>query len=86
MKTQLIINNEAVDASNGATFERLNSLTGKLVTQGAAATVADANKAADTAATAFKTLSEDLRGGDFLVPLPICNVSLSSFLNSCALQ
>ena len=58
MKTQLIINNEAVDASNGATFERLNSLTGKLVTQGAAATVADANKAADTAATAFKTWSE----------------------------
>ncbi len=58
MKPQLIINNEAVDASNGATFERLNSLTGKLVTQGAAATVADANKAADTAATAFKTWSE----------------------------
>lgn len=58
MKTQLIINNEAVDASNGATFERLNSLTGKLVTQGAAATVEDANRAAETAAVAFKTWSE----------------------------
>lgn len=58
MKTQLIINNKAVDASNGATFERLNSLTGKLVTQGAAATVEDANRAADSAAVAFKTWSE----------------------------
>ena len=46
MKTQLIINNEAVDASNGATFERLNSLTGNVVSQGAAATIDDANKAA----------------------------------------
>jgi len=58
MKTQLIINNKAVDASNGATFERINSLTGKVVTLGAAATIEDANKAADTAAVAFKTWSE----------------------------
>jgi len=58
MKTQLIINNEAVDASSGATFERLNSVTGKVVTQGAAATIEDANRAADTAAIAFKTWSE----------------------------
>ncbi|ATI02000.1 MULTISPECIES: aldehyde dehydrogenase [Cycloclasticus] len=58
MKTQLIINNEAVDASNGATFERLNSLTGNVVSQGAAATIDDANKAAETAAIAFKTWSE----------------------------
>tara|TARA_R110002074_G_scaffold152936_1_gene307593 strand:- start:156444 stop:157901 length:1458 start_codon:yes stop_codon:yes gene_type:complete len=58
MKTQLIINNEAVDASSGATFERINSLTGKIVSQGAAATVEDANRAADTAAIAFKTWSE----------------------------
>lgn len=58
MKTQLIINNEAVDASSGATFERINSLTGKVVSQGAAATVEDANRAADSAAIAFKTWSE----------------------------
>ncbi|MDF1688032.1 MAG: aldehyde dehydrogenase [Cycloclasticus sp.] len=58
MKTQLIINNEAIDASNGATFQRLNSVTGELVTQGAAATIDDANRAADTAAIAFKTWSE----------------------------
>ncbi|MBQ0725355.1 MAG: aldehyde dehydrogenase [Cycloclasticus sp.] len=58
MKTQLIINNEAIDASSGATFERLNSVTGKVVTQGAAATIEDANRAADTAAIAFKTWSE----------------------------
>jgi len=58
METQLIINNEAINASNGATFERLNSVTGELVTQGAAATVEDANRAADTAAIAFKTWSE----------------------------
>lgn len=58
MKTQLIINNEAVDASSGATFERINSLTGKVVSQGAAASVEDANRAADAAAIAFKTWSE----------------------------
>ncbi|MDX2425303.1 MAG: aldehyde dehydrogenase [Cycloclasticus sp.] len=58
MKTQLIINNEAVDASSGATFERINSLTGKVVSQGAAATIEDANRAADSAAIAFKTWSE----------------------------
>ena len=58
MKTQLIINNEAIDASSGATFERLNSVTGQVVTQGAAATIDDANRAADTAAIAFKTWSE----------------------------
>jgi salicylaldehyde dehydrogenase len=58
MKTQLIINNEAVDASSGATFERINSLTCKVVSQGAAATVEDANRAADSAAIAFKTWSE----------------------------
>ena len=53
MKTQLIINNEAIDASNGATFQRLNSVTGEVVTQGAAATIDDANRAADTAAMIF---------------------------------
>ncbi|MEH6502878.1 MAG: aldehyde dehydrogenase [Cycloclasticus sp.] len=58
MKTQLIINNETVDASSGATFERINSLTGKVVSQGAAATIEDANRAADSAAIAFKTWSE----------------------------
>ncbi|PCI70172.1 MAG: dehydrogenase [Piscirickettsiaceae bacterium] len=58
METKLIINNEAVDASNGATFQRLNPVTNKTVTQGAAATVDDANKAADSAAIAFKTWSE----------------------------
>ncbi len=58
MKTQLIINNENIDASTGATFQRINPLTGNVITEGAAASVDDANKAADAAAEAFKTWSE----------------------------
>lgn len=42
-------------ASNGATFERLNPITGKVATTAAAATVKDAKAAADAAARALPT-------------------------------
>lgn len=58
MKTQLIINNEATDASTGAIFERTNPITGNVITQGAAASIKDANAAVDAAAEAFKFWSE----------------------------
>lgn len=58
MKTQLIIDNQATDASDGATFERRHPLTGEVVTTGAAATTADAVAAVESAATAFRSWSQ----------------------------
>lgn len=50
---QLLIGGRDVDAHNGATFERLNPMTGETATIAAAATVADGIAAADAAAEAF---------------------------------
>src|SRR5690606_37041643 len=50
---KLLINDEARDASNGATFERCNPVSGEVATRAAAATVDDANAAADAAAAAL---------------------------------
>jgi acyl-CoA reductase-like NAD-dependent aldehyde dehydrogenase len=50
---QLLIGARDVDARNGATFERLNPMTGETATIAAAATVADGIAAADAAAEAF---------------------------------
>lgn len=49
----LLIDNQSVDASTGARFERRNPMTGEIVTSAAAATVKDANRAADAAKAAF---------------------------------
>ncbi|MEQ3750192.1 MAG: aldehyde dehydrogenase [Celeribacter sp.] len=49
----LFIGGEMVAASNGATFERANPVTGATATRAAAATVEDARRAADAAAAAF---------------------------------
>jgi acyl-CoA reductase-like NAD-dependent aldehyde dehydrogenase len=58
METKLIIDNEHVASTGGATFSRVSPTTGKVITVGAAATVADAVKAADSAGAAFKTWSQ----------------------------
>jgi salicylaldehyde dehydrogenase len=58
MDTQLIIDNQYVPASNGATFTRNHPVTGNVVTTAAAGTVEDAVKAADSAALAFRTWSK----------------------------
>lgn len=57
MKTQLIIDNEHVAAAGGATYARVHPVSGSVVTTAAAASVDDAIKAAQSAATAFKTWS-----------------------------
>ncbi|SOF00545.1 vanillin dehydrogenase [Burkholderia sp. OK233] len=53
----MLINGAAVQASNGATFERRNPLDGEVATRAPAATVADAVAAAEAAAAAFPAWS-----------------------------
>ncbi|HKE96949.1 MAG TPA: aldehyde dehydrogenase [Povalibacter sp.] len=53
MNTQLLIDNQDRPASGGATFERRNPLSGEVATVAAAATIADARAAADSAHAAF---------------------------------
>src|SRR4051812_49689572 len=53
----LLIGGRAIAASNGATFERLNPITGQLATKAAAATLEDAHAAAAAAAAAFPAWS-----------------------------
>jgi len=55
METQLLIDNEWLAAANGATFERRHPTTGDVVTRAAAAGVADAIRAANSAGAAFQT-------------------------------
>jgi salicylaldehyde dehydrogenase len=57
MDTQLIIDNADVPATTAATFERRSPTTGELVTRAAAASVADAIAAADSAAAAYRSWS-----------------------------
>ncbi len=51
----MLINGLQATAENGATFERLNPLDGKVATRAPAASPADALKAVEAAAQAFKT-------------------------------
>jgi len=53
MLTGLLIGNENLSAEADALFERTSPLTGEVVTRAAAASIADARKAADAAATAL---------------------------------
>jgi vanillin dehydrogenase len=57
-KIAFIVDGEAVDAQNGATFERKDPVTGLVATTTAAATVEDVNKVAAAAARAFESWSE----------------------------
>ena len=54
---QLLIGNRNLAASNGKTFERRNPMTGEVASRAAAATVEDANAAAEAAAEAFPAWS-----------------------------
>ncbi len=58
MKTRLIIDNNPQDATGGATFERRHPVTGDIVTRAAAASVADATAAAESAEAAFTGWSQ----------------------------
>lgn len=53
----LLLENQDVPASNGATFDRLNPITGDVATRSAAAQLADVQRAADAAAAAFPSWS-----------------------------
>jgi salicylaldehyde dehydrogenase len=53
MKSQLLIDNQWVNAQSDATFERIHPLSNAVVTEAASATIADANKAADSAQVAY---------------------------------
>jgi acyl-CoA reductase-like NAD-dependent aldehyde dehydrogenase len=57
MKTQLIIDNEHVDAIGGTTYARKHPVSGQVVTTAAAGKLEDATRAADSAAAAFQTWS-----------------------------
>jgi salicylaldehyde dehydrogenase len=57
MDTQLFINNADVAAAGGATFARHDPVTGEVATRAAAASVKDAQAAADAAAAAFPAWS-----------------------------
>lgn len=57
MESQLVIDNKSVGAQSGATFNRLHPSTGEVVTSAAAAGVADAVAAANSAQAAFQTWS-----------------------------
>jgi vanillin dehydrogenase len=54
----LLINNADVKATGGATFDRLNPLTGEVASRAAAATPQDAMRAVEAAAAAFPAWSQ----------------------------
>jgi acyl-CoA reductase-like NAD-dependent aldehyde dehydrogenase len=62
----LLIDNQDQTATGGATFERVNPISGEVATRAAAATIEDAKRAADAAAAAFpewsRTSPRDRRG------------------------
>ena len=55
MKSQLLIDNDWVNAQDGATFERRHPVSNAMITEAAAASIHDAKKAADSAQAAYKT-------------------------------
>src|ERR1700741_2625472 len=57
-EVQLLIADQDTAASNAATFERTNPISGSVATRAAAATVDDARAAAAAAAAAFSAWSE----------------------------
>lgn len=61
-ETQLLIGGTSRTAAGNATFDRLNPVSGEVATRAAAATVADADAAADAAQAAFPAWSVMLPG------------------------
>ena len=61
-EVDLLIDNAEAKAAGGATFDRLNPMTGEVASRAAAAGVDDAKRAADAAAAAFPAWSETAPG------------------------
>jgi acyl-CoA reductase-like NAD-dependent aldehyde dehydrogenase/ABC-type branched-subunit amino acid transport system ATPase component len=57
-EVDLLINNAEAKAAGGATFDRLNPMTGEIASRAAASGVEDARRAVDAAAAAFPAWSE----------------------------
>lgn len=57
MTVQLVIDNQKLDASNGKTFQRVDPLSAATVSVGAACSVEDAIRAAESSERAFRTWS-----------------------------
>ena len=57
-EVDLLINNAEAKATGGATFDRLNPMTGEVASRAAASSVEDAKRAVDAAAAAFPAWSE----------------------------
>ena len=53
----LLLDSKDVPAANGATFDRLDPITGEIASRAAAAQIADVQRAADAAAAAFPAWS-----------------------------
>lgn len=58
MNVQLVIDNIPQDASDGKTYQRVDPVSGKVVTTGAACSVEDARRVAASSQQAFKTWSK----------------------------
>ncbi|OCR26118.1 dehydrogenase [Pseudomonas syringae] len=58
MNVQLVIDNEKLDATGGKTYQRLDPVSARLITEGAACSVEDARRAAASSQAAFKTWSK----------------------------
>ena len=58
MNVQLVIDNVAQAASNGKTYQRIDPISGKVVTTGAACSIDDARRVAASSQQAFKTWSK----------------------------
>jgi acyl-CoA reductase-like NAD-dependent aldehyde dehydrogenase len=58
MTVQLVIDNQKLDASNGKTFQRVDPLSAATVSVGAACSVEDAIRAAESSQRAFRTWSK----------------------------
>ena len=61
-EVDLLINNAEAKAAGGATFDRLNPMTGEVASRAAASGVDDAKRAVDAAAAAFPAWSETAPG------------------------
>jgi acyl-CoA reductase-like NAD-dependent aldehyde dehydrogenase len=58
MTVQIVIDNQKLDASNGKTFQRIDPLSAATVSVGAACSVEDAIRAAESSQRAFQTWSK----------------------------
>ncbi|TCP32447.1 aldehyde dehydrogenase [Sphingomonas sp. BK235] len=58
MDVRLVIDNEHLDSRTGKVFERLNPVSGRVVTRAAAGGLEDARRSADSAEAAFKSWSQ----------------------------